>query len=111
MVYYCKEEHLASNLPSHKSLCKEIEKIAETRGGHLYDFAKKLTFDEFRTLRVLTLQLCEQGLKRPLESFEREIILFPRLCSDPICREWKPELLTVCKECRHVRLSSFFLKL
>lgn len=94
---------MSIDLPHHKPLCLEMERIAHTREGHLYTFAKKMTFDDFRGLRVQTMQMCEQGLGRPLQPFEREILLFPRLCSDPICREWKPELLTVCSECHHVR--------
>jgi len=102
MVYYCREEHMTADLPSHKQFCIEIEKIVHEREGHLYSYAKKMTFDDFRGLRVQTMQLCELGLGRPLHPFEREILLFPRLCSDPICREWRPDLLTVCKDCRHV---------
>lgn len=102
MVFYCKEEHLLADEPNHKPLCVEMEKIAKTRGMHLYNFAQKLTFDDFRSLRVYTLHMCEQALGRQLQPYEREILLFPRICSDPICREWRPELLTVCKECRHV---------
>lgn len=104
MVYYCREDHMKADLPNHKQLCDQLERIAQSREGHLYNFARKMTFDDFRGLRVLTMQMCEQNLGRPLVPFEREILLFPRLCSDPICREWKPELLTVCTGCHHVSL-------
>lgn len=64
--------------------------------------AHKLTDEEYRNLRVHTLNQCEQMLKRPLLPFEREILLFPRMCCSPSCREWRQNLLTECKDCRQI---------
>lgn len=64
--------------------------------------AHKLTDDEYRNLRVHTLNQSEQMLRRPLQAFEREILLFPRTCSSPSCREWRQNLLSECKDCRQV---------
>lgn len=62
--------------------------------------------DDFRTLRVHTLSLCQAALDRALQSFEREILLFPRLCAKTSCREWRQELLTDCKQCHQVSFCS-----
>lgn len=104
MVFYCKEEHLKLDEPHHKQLCIAIEEIAKPRGYHLYNSSEKLTFDDFRSMRMHTLMMVEQSVGRPLQPFEREIMLFPKICSGPLCREWKPNLLTVCNDCRHVSI-------
>lgn len=102
MVSYCNEEHRRSDLGSHKDLCAVIVEIATRRGGHIYNMAHKLSDDEYRNLRVHTLNQSEQMLRRPLQAFEREILLFPRTCCSSSCREWRQNLLTECKDCRQV---------
>lgn len=68
--------------------------------------AHTLSDEEYRNLRVYTLNLSEQMLKRPLQAFEREVLLFPRTCCSPSCREWRQDLLTECKNCRQVSFCS-----
>uniref|UniRef100_A0A1Q3FK86 Putative vegetative cell wall protein gp1 n=1 Tax=Culex tarsalis TaxID=7177 RepID=A0A1Q3FK86_CULTA len=102
MVSYCNEDHRRSDLGSHKDLCAVIVELATRRGGHIYNMAHKLTDDEYRNLRVHTLNQSEQMLRRPLQAFEREILLFPRTCCSPNCREWRQNLLSECKDCRQV---------
>ncbi|KAL1402675.1 hypothetical protein pipiens_005996, partial [Culex pipiens pipiens] len=102
MVSYCNEDHRRSDLGPHKDLCAVIVELATRRGGHIYNMAHKLTDDEYRNLRVHTLNQSEQMLRRPLQAFEREILLFPRTCSSPSCREWRQNLLSECKDCRQV---------
>lgn len=71
-------------------------------GGHIYNNARILNNHDYRSLRVHTLNLCENFMKRPLQTFEREILLFPRLCSTPTCREWRQNLLSDCGNCGQV---------
>lgn len=71
-------------------------------GGHIYNNARILNNNDYRSLRVHTLNLCENFMKRPLQTFEREILLFPRLCSTPTCREWRQNLLSDCGNCGQV---------
>lgn len=71
-------------------------------GGHIYNNARILNDNDYRSLRVHTLNLCENLLKRPLQTYEREILLFPRLCSHTSCREWRPNLLADCSGCGQV---------
>lgn len=106
MVSYCSEEHRRSDHSTHKDLCAVIAELAKRRGGHIYNMAHKLTDDEYRNLRVHTLNQSEQMLRRPLQAFEREILLFPRTCCSPSCREWRQELLTECKDCRQISFCS-----
>lgn len=102
MISYCTVEHMQEDEASHQPLCVAIQEIAKKRGGHIYNNARILNDDDYRSLRVHTLNLCENSLKRHLQPFEREILLFPRLCSTGACREWRQNLLTECKSCGQV---------
>ncbi|KAG5670980.1 hypothetical protein PVAND_001207 [Polypedilum vanderplanki] len=102
MVSYCKEEHLKIDYLNHKGLCMAIKLIAKRRGSHVYNMAGHLNAIEFRNLRLHTIYLCEQFLNRSLANYEREIFLFPRLCHEVTCREWKSQLLSDCEKCGHV---------
>lgn len=102
MVSYCSVEHLTEDADGHQPLCKAIQEIAKKRGGHVYNNARILNDDDYRSLRVHTLNLCENALQRHLQPFEREILLFPRLCATGTCREWRQQLLTECKSCGQV---------
>jgi hypothetical protein len=77
----------------------------------VYNQSKHLTPAEFRNLKAHTLYLCEQFLNRSLQPFEREIFLFPRLCSEANCREWKSSLLNDCTKCGQVKLESLYFSL
>ncbi|XP_031622013.1 muscle M-line assembly protein unc-89-like [Contarinia nasturtii] len=102
MVSYCCAEHVKNDEPIHKDLCAALQEIAKKRGGHIYNNARILNNNDYRSLRVHTLNLCENFLKRPLQTYEREILLFPRLCLTPTCREWRQNLLTDCPTCGQV---------
>lgn len=58
--------------------------------------------DEFRSYRLLNLRKLEEILKRKMLPFEKEIILFPRLCIEPNCREFIFENLIGCESCFQV---------
>lgn len=109
MVTYCSTEHLTNDEPSHKELCSAIQEIAKKRGGHIYNNARILNNNDYRSLRVHTLNICENLLKRPLQTYEREILLFPRLCSTTNCREWRQNLLSDCTICRQATIQLIFL--
>jgi hypothetical protein len=64
--------------------------------------AKHLSFSELRNLKAYTIFICEQFLNRSLQQFEREIFIFPRLCQEANCREWKPSYLVDCTKCGQV---------
>uniref|UniRef100_A0A182VJ02 MYND-type domain-containing protein n=1 Tax=Anopheles merus TaxID=30066 RepID=A0A182VJ02_ANOME len=102
MVSYCGEEHRRTDQPAHRELCAVLCEVAGNRGGHIYQLARKLNVPEYRNLRVHTLNQIELTLKRPMQAYEREIVLFPRICLTPECREWRQELLTECTDCRQV---------
>lgn len=102
MVTYCSAEHMQIDTAAHKELCTVIQEIAKKRGGHIYNNARVVNSNDYRSLRVHTLNICENLLKRPLQTFEREILLFPRLCGTASCREWRQNQLTDCSSCHQV---------
>ncbi|GAB0092133.1 hypothetical protein DMENIID0001_071030 [Sergentomyia squamirostris] len=102
MVSYCSEAHSKEDAVIHQQLCRALQEIARKRGGHVYNNAKILSHDDFRNLRVHTLNLCESLTQRSLQPFEKEILLFPRICCTPTCREWRTPLLTECQKCGQV---------
>lgn len=57
--------------------------------------AQNLTPEEFRGFRLGLLQIIQETLQRPLELWEREMLLFPRLCR--ICHAF--EDLDRCPNC------------
>ncbi|XP_037033646.1 titin-like [Bradysia coprophila] len=102
MVSYCCDAHEKEDQLTHGPLCSAIQEIAKKRGGHIYNNARILNDDDYRSLRVHTLNLCENFVKRHLMPFEREILLFPRLCCTGSCREWRQQSLIECQQCRQV---------
>lgn len=58
--------------------------------------------DEFRSFRLLHLRRLEELLSRRLEPFEKEIILFPRLCINQKCKEFDFHKLNICNNCYQV---------
>lgn len=102
MIYYCGDKHCREDSASHKDLCLILQQLAKKRGGHIYNNAKILSPSDFRNLRVHTLNLCTSSLKRPLQAFEQEMLLFPKLCLFAECRNWKSADLISCNKCHHV---------
>ncbi|CAD7080930.1 unnamed protein product [Hermetia illucens] len=102
MVFYCSEKHMNEDKIKHMSFCATLKMVAMQRGGHVYNNVHGATNEDFQILRVSTINICENMLKRPLEPFEKEVLLFPRLCSNPDCREWRHEKLDDCSFCKQV---------
>lgn len=89
-----------------KTLEKFLTKFSLFLGGHVYNMTKHLSPMEFQNLKAHTIYLCEQFLNRSLQPFEREIFIYPRMCHEVTCREWRYNLLEDCFECGQV--SEFF---
>lgn len=102
MIAYCDPKHCEEDQANHRDYCRAIQDVAKKRGGHVYNNARVLSPNEFRNLRVHTLNICCTSLKRPLQAFEKEILLFPRLCAKTECRNWRVEELENCPKCHQV---------
>ena len=78
MIVYCSPQHRQQNLKHHKQLCQVLTEICHKNNG--LSFAKDLNADEYRVFRVELLQMIESTLGRRMELWEREILLYPKLC-------------------------------
>ncbi|XP_026481397.1 uncharacterized protein LOC113388211 [Ctenocephalides felis] len=102
MVSYCSDDHRKLDV-KHNEFCSVVCDERDNKGlEHIYANAKGLSMDEFRHLRIHKLTICQNLIGRQLDANEREILLFPRLCFNPQCREWKHDLLMNCPECKQV---------
>lgn len=93
MVVYCSAQHRQQSLKQHKQLCGVLTEICRKNNG--LSLARNLNADEYRSFRVELLQIVENALGRRMELWEREILLYPRLCR--VCHS--TEHLRGCGEC------------
>ncbi|XP_043477374.1 uncharacterized protein LOC122508219 [Leptopilina heterotoma] len=94
MVSYCSDNHRKENLMDHRNLCKILTEVCSKNRG--LSLAKDLSPDEYRTFRVKLIEIIEQSLQRKLDLWEKEIILYPRLCRQ--CHS--ENNLMHCPECK-----------
>ncbi|CAH2057924.1 unnamed protein product, partial [Iphiclides podalirius] len=69
---------------------------------HIYADAKNISGQNYRLIRMQMILSCEKMLKRKLWPWEQEALLYPRMCADVRCREWKQSKLTDCEGCGQV---------
>ncbi|OXU22420.1 hypothetical protein TSAR_011358, partial [Trichomalopsis sarcophagae] len=93
LVVYCSAQHRQQNLKQHKQLCTVLAEICGKNKGLC--LAKNLNADEYRSFRVELLQIVENALGRRMELWEREIMLYPRLCR--VCHS--SDDLRSCPDC------------
>lgn len=94
MVSYCKMEHLNENRSSHGPLCEVM--CQEFGGADGFSAAKDASPEIYRLFRIKLIDMVETKIRRPLDLWEREIILYPRVCRT--CRKIGPDL-TRCEDC------------
>ncbi|XP_061384670.1 ankyrin repeat domain-containing protein 12 isoform X2 [Danaus plexippus] len=107
LVFYCSSKHKDENWPQHQPLCFAVSTIAHLKDQkHIYADLKNITGQEYRILRMQIILSCEKILKRNLLAWEQEALLYPRICADVCCREWRQEKLTDCVNCGQVSYCS-----
>lgn len=94
LVTYCSAEHKRMHWPSHADLCQTLADLFKKNN------VKNITPDDFRRIRVNMMEECEKIIKRPLEKYEREIILYYNRCF--YCYERDNHLLESCNTCKHI---------
>ncbi|CAG9568573.1 unnamed protein product [Danaus chrysippus] len=107
LVFYCSSKHKDENWPQHQPLCFAVSTIAHLKDQkHIYADLKNIIGQEYRILRMQIILSCEKILKRKLLAWEQEALLYPRICADVGCREWRQEKLTDCVNCGQVSYCS-----
>ncbi|XP_045762620.1 centrosomal protein of 290 kDa [Maniola jurtina] len=100
LVFYCSQKHKDEDWSQHQSLCFAVCTIAHLKEQkHIYAGSQNILGHNYRVLRMQTILSCEKILNRKLVPWEQEALLYPRLCSDVKCRQWKQGQLKDCTGC------------
>ncbi|XP_023949512.2 restin homolog [Bicyclus anynana] len=103
LVFYCSQKHKDEDWSNHQSLCFAVSTIAHLKEQkHIYADANNISNHNYRILRMQTILSCEKILNRKLVPWEQETLLYPRICSDANCRQWKQEQLKDCSGCGQI---------
>ncbi|XP_038218217.1 muscle M-line assembly protein unc-89-like [Zerene cesonia] len=103
LIFYCSQKHKDEDWPKHQSMCFAICTIAHLKEQKfIYEAAKNITGQDYRLLRMQMIMSSEKMLKRKLHPWEQEALLYPRICANAACREWRQGHLTDCSGCGQV---------
>ncbi|CAG5006710.1 unnamed protein product [Parnassius apollo] len=103
LVFYCNQKHKDEDWPRHQSLCFAVSTIVHLKDQkHIYADAKNMSGQNYRLIRMQMILSCEKVLKRKLLPWEQEALLYPRICADVQCREWRQSKLKDCEGCGQV---------
>ncbi|XP_020285391.1 uncharacterized protein LOC109855492 [Pseudomyrmex gracilis] len=94
VVSYCSDKHRKQDWPKHRDLCKILTEVCTTGGG--LSLLPELTPDDYRVYRLKLIEIVECRLGRCLELWEKEILLYPRVCCS--CRNFG-KILKSCATC------------
>ena len=94
MLSYCSTQHKQQNRPHHEALCKVLCK--DFNGIESFRFASDIQPDQYRSFRIQMIDVIEKKMNRRLDLWEREIILYPRVCRT--CRKISDDLKS-CPDC------------
>lgn len=88
MVSYCTVRHKKEGWSRHRDLCKVLTEVCTT--GQALSLFSELTADDYRVYRLKLIEIVECRLVRSLELWEKEILLYPRVCR--VCRCFSKDL-------------------
>lgn len=94
LVSYCDDKHKKKDWPRHRGLCRVLAEVCAAKGG--LSLLPELTPNDYRVYRLKLLEIVECRLGRQLELWEREIVLYPRVCYS--CRYFS-KALKCCTSC------------
>ncbi|XP_013194766.1 titin [Amyelois transitella] len=107
LLFYCNQKHKDEDWPQHQAFCFAVSTIVHLKDQkHIYEDAASVTGHSYRLLRMQMIVSCEKILKRKLVPWEQEALLYPRLCGDVECREWRINKLADCNGCGQIAYCS-----
>lgn len=104
MVSYCSATHRARASIEHSRLCGALTEIRLSVASVLSEESEereRLDAEQYRVYRLELLGVFESKIGRPLDLWEKEIILYPRICR--ICRSLRRTPIS----CTHCAMESF----
>lgn len=78
MVSYCTVGHMKQDRPRHRGLCEVLTEVCVLGGG--LTSLSELSADDYRVYRLKLIEIVQYRLDRPLQLWEKEILLYPRVC-------------------------------
>ncbi|XP_014363764.2 uncharacterized protein LOC106715042 [Papilio machaon] len=103
ILFYCSQKHKDEDWPRHQSLCFAVSTIVHLKDQkHIYSDTQNVSGQNYRLIRMHMILSCEKVLKRKLLPWEQEALLYPRMCIDVTCREWRQTKLMDCDGCGQV---------
>lgn len=87
---YCSKEHQKQDWKTHKDICKVIC----TTEDDFSEFPVK-TYEDYQNIRYIRCTAWQNRLNRPLENFENQMWMFPRVCA--VC--YSKDVKIDCKNC------------
>ncbi|XP_011868478.1 PREDICTED: uncharacterized protein LOC105562331 [Vollenhovia emeryi] len=93
LIRYCGPEHRKHHWQEHKSLCIAVPDVLRT--NHLDDRGAPST--QWADKKMTMMGLVETTLGRTLETYEKEMFLFPRECA--VCQGMDQQWLQDCPNC------------
>ncbi|XP_015434939.1 PREDICTED: uncharacterized protein LOC107190619 [Dufourea novaeangliae] len=97
MLSYCSIAHRKQGLPEHRDLCESLKEIRSSIASTMSaESNERLNAEQYRVYRLELLTILEAKSGRPLNLWEKEIVLYPRVCR--ICRCFS-ESLICCAVC------------
>lgn len=94
MVSYCSDKHKNDDKLRHEKLCTALSDVCNGMEG--FSLAKSLPPDLYRSFRIKTIDIIENKIKRKLDLWEREILLYPKICR--VCKKINNDLIC-CSNC------------
>ncbi|XP_044590026.1 uncharacterized protein LOC123268743 [Cotesia glomerata] len=92
MVFYCTENHREEDKSKHSELCCALSRVCKGMEG--FSLAKSLPPDLYRSFRMKTIDVVERLIRRRLDLWEREILLYPKICRS--CKKIETDLTCCC---------------
>lgn len=90
---YCSKEHQKQDWKIHKDICKVIS----TTENNFSEFIVK-SYEDYQSIRYIRCTAWQNRLNRPLENFENQMWMFPRVCA--VC--YSKDVKIDCKNCNSI---------
>jgi len=103
LIAYCSVEHQKEHWPEHKDFCKVVQiimRIGKKKTLFADTRIASLSQDNWKMLRYNTMVKVEQHMKRSMLPYEREMLLYPRVCAT--CYLDEGSKLNQCDQCQSV---------
>ncbi|KAI9557473.1 hypothetical protein GHT06_017301 [Daphnia sinensis] len=100
MIAYCGLAHQKEHWAQHKDFCKVVQQVLRKEGRpSLFSDVSKLNLssESWKAFRYNLMVRVEKSLTRPMQPYEQEMFLYPRVCDQ--CRMDDGTKLNECSGC------------